>query len=313
MSIDTSQTDAKPVRATAVDRTDTYTMTVPPRRRRRQRRGSIRPLERTIRWVLMAIAMVLVLGPLVWQVTTALKGPGESTTEFPGSLIPAQPTIDNFVTAFTAIPLGQYLLNSAYISAMGVTTNLILATLTGYALARINFRGRGLYIAILLATAALPFEVIMVSTLIVTRGLGLQDTLIGVVLPQAVSIVSIFVMRQAFVNIPDELEEAAVVDGAGPIRTFWSIMLPSVRGSVAVVAVLGFLDSWDQFLWPLVILSDPSKYPVNVGVQFLAGAFSADQRVISAAAVIVMIPPLLVYFLMQRQVFTGLAEGALKG
>lgn len=313
MSIDTTQTDTTRTTASVRNPADTYAVVVPPKRRRRQRRGAVGPLERTVRWVLMSVAMLLVLGPLVWQLTTALKGPGESTTGFPGSLIPSQPTIDNFVTAFTAIPLGQYLLNSAYISAMGITTNLILATLTGYALARINFRGRGLYITVLLATAALPFEVIMVSTLIVTRGLGLQDTLLGVVLPQAVSIVSIFVMRQAFLNVPDELEEAAVVDGAGPIRTFWSIMLPSVRGSIAVVAVLGFLDSWDQFLWPLVILSDPSNYPVNVGVQFLSGAFSADQRVISAAAVIVMIPPLLVYFLMQKQVFTGLAEGALKG
>lgn len=281
--------------------------------RRRHRRGQPGPLERTIRWALMTVAVALVLGPLLWQLGTALKGAGEATVGFPGSLVPSQPTFANFVTAFTDVPLGRYLLNSATISALGVTLNLILATLTGYALARISFRGRALYIGILLATAALPFEVILVSTLLVTRGLSLQDTVLGVVLPQAVSIVSILVMRQAFVGIPDEIEEAATMDGAGPIRIFRSIMLPSVRSSLAVVAVLGFLDSWDQFLWPLVILSDPDKYPVNVGVQFLSGAFSADQRVISAAAVIVMVPPLLVYFLMQKQVFTGLAEGALKG
>ncbi|MBE1876580.1 carbohydrate ABC transporter permease [Myceligenerans pegani] len=282
-------------------------------RGRPYRRESVGVVERAVRWSLMAVAMALVLGPLVWQLSTALKGAGESTAGFPGNLVPVDPTLDNFVTAFTAIPLGRYLLNSAAISTLGVTTNLVLATLTGYALARVAFRGRALYVAILLATAALPFEVILVSTLLVTRGLGLQDTLLGVVLPQAVSIVSIFVMRQAFINVPDEIEEAAVVDGAGPLRVFWSVMLPSVRGSLAVVAVLGFLDTWDQFLWPLVILSDPANYPVNVGVQFLSGAFSADQRVISAAALIVVVPPLLVYFLMQRQVFTGLAEGALKG
>jgi putative chitobiose transport system permease protein len=287
--------------------------TAPPSRRRRRVPGRAGPLERTVRWTLMIIAVAVVLGPLLWQLGTALKGAGESTVGFPGSLIPSDPTLDNFVTAFTSVPLGRYLLNSAAIAAMGVTLNLVLATLTGYALARIAFRGRALYISILLATAALPFEVILISTLLVTRSLSLQDTLLGVVLPQAVSIVSIFVMRQAFLQIPNELEEAATMDGAGPIRVFWSVMLPSVRGSLAVVAVLGFLDSWDQFLWPLVILSDPANYPVNVGVQFLSGTFSADQRVISAAAVIVMIPPLLVYFLMQRQVFTGLAEGALKG
>lgn len=284
-----------------------------PHRRSRRRRGAIGPLERTIRWVLMIVAVAVVLGPLLWQLGTALKGAGEAVVGFPGSLVPSDPTLENFVTAFTAVPLGRYLVNSAVIALLGVTLNLVLATLTGYALARIPFRGRTLYIGVLLATAALPFEVILISTLLVTRGLGLQDTLLGVVLPQAVSIVSILVMRQAFLAIPDEIEEAARMDGAGAVRTFWSIMLPSVRGSIAVVAVLGFLDSWDQFLWPLVILSDPANYPVNVGVQFLAGAFSADQRVISAAALIVMIPPLLVYFLLQKQVFTGLAEGALKG
>lgn len=269
--------------------------------------------ETVLRWVLMALAVCVVLGPLLWELGTALKGAGETTAGFPGSLVPQHPTLENFVAAFTQIPLGQYLLNSAAIAAMGVTTNLLLASLTGYALARIPFRGRNIYMAALLATAALPFEVILVSTLLVTKGLDLQDTLLGVVLPQAVGVTSIFVMRQAFLGIPRELEEAADMDGAGPFRTFIQIMLPNVKGSLAVVTVLGFLDSWDHFIWPLVVLSDPDKYPVNVGVQYLSGAFSADQRVISAAALVVIAPPLVVYLVMQRHVFSGLAGGALKG
>jgi len=281
--------------------------------RPRRSREDPSALERGIRWTLMIIAVAVVIAPILWQLSSSLKSPGESVGEFPGSLVPENPTLGNYVKAFTSIPLPQYFANSAIISAMGVTTNLVLATLTGYALARINFRGRGLYLTALLATAALPFEVILVSTLMVTRDLRLYDTFLGVVLPQAVSIISILVMRQAFINIPAELEEAATVDGAGTFRIFWSIMLPSVRGSVAVVMVLGFLDSWDQFVWPLVVLSDTSKYPVTVGVEFLSGAFSADQRVMAAAAILVMIPPLLVFFFMQKQVFKGLAGGALKG
>lgn len=269
--------------------------------------------EAVLRWALMLLALSVVLGPLLWELGTALKGPDESTAGFPGNLVPSEPTLDNFVAAFTQIPLGGYLLNSTVIAAMGVTTNLVLATLTGYALARIPFRGRAVYMAALLATAALPFEVILVSTLLVTRGLGLQDTLLGVVLPQAVAITSIFVMRQAFRAIPDELEEAATVDGAGPFRVFLRIMLPNVKGSLAVITVLGFLDSWDHFIWPLVVLSSPENYPVNVGIQYLSGTFSADQRVISAAAIVVILPPLLVYTIMQRHVFSGLAGGALKG
>ncbi|GAA5122433.1 carbohydrate ABC transporter permease [Haloechinothrix salitolerans] len=269
--------------------------------------------EAILRWTLMTIAAAVVLGPLLWQLSTALKGAGESTSGFLGSLVPSDPTLRNFVTAFTEIPLGQYLLNSTAIAATGVAVNLVIATITGYALARIPFRGRAVYMAVLLATATLPFEVILVSTLLVTRNLGLQDTLLGVVLPQGVAITAIFVMRQAFRGIPTELEEAATVDGAGPFRMFLRVMLPNVKGSLAVVTVLGFLDSWDQFLWPLVILSDPDKYPVSVGVQYLSGAFSADQRVISAAALVVILPPLLVYMFTQRHVFSGLAGGALKG
>ncbi|WP_216207181.1 carbohydrate ABC transporter permease [Amycolatopsis aidingensis] len=269
--------------------------------------------EAILRWTLMLVAVSVVLGPLLWQLSTALKGAGESTSGFLGSLVPSDPTLQNFVTAFTEIPLARYLLNSAAIAAIGVTVNLVIATLTGYALARIPFRGRAVYMAVLLATATLPFEVILVSTLLVTRNLGLQDTLLGVVLPQGVAITSLFVMRQAFRGIPNELEEAATVDGAGPFRMFLRVMLPNVKGSLAVVTVLGFLDSWDQFIWPLVILSDPDKYPVSVGVQYLSGAFSADQRVISAAALVVILPPLLVYMFTQRHVFKGLAGGALKG
>lgn len=278
-----------------------------------RRRGAASPLEKVIRYGLMLIAVAAVVLPILWQLSVSLRSAGESAVGFPGNLVPENPTLDNYVTALTAIPLPQYFVNSAIISSMSVAINLVLATLTGYALARINFKGRGIYLVALLATAALPFEVIMVSTLLVTRSLGLYDTFLGVVLPQAVSIISIFVMRQAFINIPNELEEAAITDGAGAFRTFWNIMLPAVRGSIAVVVVLGFLESWDQFVWPLVVLGDTSKYPVTVGVEFLSGAFSADQRVMAAAAILVLIPPLLVFFLLQKQVFQGLAGGALKG
>lgn len=284
-----------------------------PKTRQTRSRQSAPPREKILRYGLMFIAVSAVVLPILWQLSVSLKSAGEGVGGFPGSLIPENPTFDNYVKAITSIPLPRYFLNSAIISSIAVVLNLVLATLTGYALARISFKGRGIYLVALLATAALPFEVILVSTLLVTRSLGLYDTFLGVVLPQAVSIISIFVMRQAFLNIPNEMEEAAVCDGAGPFRTFWSIMLPSVRGSIAVVMVLGFLDSWDQFVWPLVILSDTSKYPVTVGVQFLAGAFSADERVMAAAAILVLVPPLLVFLVLQKQVFRGLAGGALKG
>ncbi len=290
------------------------TMASPPKSpRRRPRRGVPRTGELVLRYGLMLVAVLSVLGPLLWQVSTSLKGPGESTTSFPAGFIPQHPTLANYQAALSDIPLAHYLLNSTLIALMSIIGNVVLATLTGYALGRMRFRGRNIYFLILLATAALPFEVILVSTLLVTRQVHLQNTFLGVVLPHAVSVMSIFVMRQAFMVLPGELEEAAVIDGANQFRVFTQIMLPSVWGSIAVVATLAFIQGWDQFIWPLVILSSQDKYPVTVGLQFLSGTFSADQRVIAAGTVLVLLPPLVVFFIMQKKMFRGLAEGALKG
>jgi putative chitobiose transport system permease protein len=265
------------------------------------------------RYAAMAVAVLAVATPLLWQLSTALKGRTEAVVGFPPTFLPAHPTFDNFLRVFADVPMARYFANSAVIATLGVLSNCVLATTAGYALARMRFRGRNAYFGALLATVVLPFEVILVSVFLIVRQIGLYDTLVGVVAPHAVTVFGIFVMRQAFIVIPRELDEAAWMDGAGEWQLFRHICLPAVRGSLAVVAVFSFIDQWDQFLWPLIALRSPDNYPVTVGLQFLSGTFSADQRVIAAGTILALAPPMVVFLFMQRYFFRGIGEGSLKG
>lgn len=279
--------------------------------RPRRRRGSLPGLIG--RYVAMVMAVLVVAMPLLWQLTTALKGRGESVVGFPATFLPVHPTFDNFRRVFADVPMVRYFANSSAIAVMGVVSNCALATTAAYALARMKFRGRDAYFGALIATVVLPFEVILVSVFLIVRQIGLYDSLVGVVAPHAVTVFGIFVMRQAFIVIPREVDEAAWMDGANEWQLFRHVCLPAVRGPLAVVAVFSFIDQWDQFLWPLIALRSPDNYPVTVGLQFLSGAFSADQRVIAAGTILALAPPMLVFLVLQRFFFRGIGEGSLKG
>lgn len=278
---------------------------------RRARRRRV--LGVTGRYVLLTIVLVISVGPFLWQISTSLKGPGENIFSFPPQLIPSDPTIANYLAVIDQLPLGTYLLNSSYISILAVVGNCLFGAMAGYALARMRFRGREGLFALMIATLVIPFEVIMISVFLVTRDLGLIDTLTGALLPVALSVLSIFIMRQAFVSLHPEIEEAAHIDGASEWQLFWRVALPSARGSLAVVAIFSFMAAWDDFLWPLIVLRDPSKFTLTVGLVFLDGQFSADQRLIAAGTIIAIIPVLALFIALQKQFFRGVGQAAVKG
>jgi len=180
-------------------------------------------------------------------------------------------------------------------------------------LARMVFRGRGLAALTFLATLLIPGEAVLISVFLTVRSMGLADTLTGVWLPGAVGAINVLLLRNAFLALPHEVEDAAAVDGANTWQRFWRVALPSVKGTLAVVAILSFMAAWDDFLWPLIILSDPDKYTLTVGLQSLSGTFSNDQRLVAAGTMISVAPLLAMFFALQRYFFKGLGEGALKG
>jgi multiple sugar transport system permease protein len=266
-----------------------------------------------LRYALLLMVLVLSIGPFLWQLATSLKAPIEDIYTYPPQFLPEHPTLANYGKVADALPIWGYALNSLIVGVASVSSNCLFAAMGGYALARMQFRGRTIAALLFLGTLLVPGEAVVISVFLTVRSMGLADTLAGVWLPGATGAINVLLLRNAFRALPAEVEEAAVVDGANAWHRFWRVGLPSVKGTLAVVAMLSFMGAWDDFLWPLIILSDPDKYTLTVGLQYLSGTFAGDQRLIAAGTMISVVPLLALFFSLQRYFFKGLGEGALKG
>ncbi|WP_354643803.1 carbohydrate ABC transporter permease [Kitasatospora camelliae] len=271
------------------------------------------PAERAVRYLLLAGVLLLTIGPFLWQLSTSLKGPGEDVYTRTPSFLPADPTLENYARVADTIPVWTYAANSLAVAAIAVAGNVLGATAAGYALARLRFRGARLVLGAFLATLVLPGEVTIVSQYVTIRSLGLADTLTGVALPGAVSMLNVLLMRTAFRAVPPDLDSAALVDGANAWQRLVHVGLPNVRGMLSVVVIFTFIGAWDDFLWPLIVLTDPDKYTLTVGLQYLNGTFSANPRLIAAGTMIAFLPIVVVFAALQRFFFRGVEEGAVKG
>ncbi|MFI0724165.1 carbohydrate ABC transporter permease [Streptomyces sp. NPDC021224] len=275
--------------------------------RRRRRAAGL-----AARYLLLCCVLALTVGPFLWQLSTSLKGAGERVFGYPPQLLPHHPTLHHYTEVLHTVPVLRYAGNSLLVALGSVVTNCLFGSMAGYALARMRFRGRGIAVGVFLATMIIPFESIMVSEFLVARDLHLTNSLLGVMLPLAASGLSVLLMRNAFSRLPREVEEAALLDGAGEMQRFFRVALPSVGGSLAAVAIFSFVFAWDDFLWPLVVLSDPAKYTLTVGIQYLSGTFTDDQRVVAAGTMMAVVPLLVLFFALQRFFFRGVGEGAVK-
>jgi putative chitobiose transport system permease protein len=262
--------------------------------------------------LLGAIALVMLL-PLLWLISTAFKSPTEDIFQFPPSLIPAQPTLQNFVKVWQTNPFGQYLFNSMLVAVLTVGLNLLFCSLAAYPLARLEFRGREVIFSLIVSTILIPFQIVMIPLYILTVQLGLRNSYLGLIFPAIASAFGIFLLRQAFQGVPKELEEAARMDGCSELGIWWFVMLPSVRPALVTLAIFVFIGSWSDFLWPLIILDQPEYYTLPLGVAKLAGAFSLDWRLIAAGSVISIAPILLFFLAMQRYIVPTEAGSGVKG
>ncbi|HKN56507.1 MAG TPA: carbohydrate ABC transporter permease [Amycolatopsis sp.] len=275
------------------------------------RRPSTRSL--TLRYALLVIVFLISIGPFLWQLSTSLKGIGEDIYSYPPSLLPLQPTLHNYARVSEVVPVFHFALNSLIAASMSVVANCAGASMAGYALARLRFRGRKLAFLTIVAGLLVPLESILISQFLLVRSLGLNNTLIAVILPGAVGALNVLLMRNAFLGFPHEVEEAALIDGATAWQRFFRIGLPAVKGTIAVVALFAFVGVWDDFLWPLIVLSDPDRYTLTVGLDYLEGQFAQDQRLIAAGTIIAVAPLIVLFVFLQRFFFRGVGEGAVKG
>ncbi len=262
--------------------------------------------------LLGAIAIVMLI-PLVWLISTAMKAPTEDIFQFPPQLFPSQPTFQNFVTVWNANPFGRYLFNSTLVAVLTVGLNLLFCALAAYPLARLSFRGREVFFTLIVATIMIPFQIVMIPLYMLTVQLGLRNTYLGVIFPAIASAFGIFLLRQAFQGVPKELEEAGRMDGCSELGIWWYVMIPAIRPALVTLAIFVFIGSWSDFLWPLIVLDRPEYYTLPLGVATLAGTFSLDWRLIAAGSVISIAPILLFFIAMQHYIVPTESGSGVKG
>ncbi|MBW5485190.1 carbohydrate ABC transporter permease [Streptomyces bambusae] len=273
-------------------------------------RGRHRAAGLAGRYLALSLLLVVMVGPVAWQFSTSLRGRTENVY---AGVLPARPTLDNYVRVAESFPLLQYVGNTLVVAVLAVASNTVLAAMGGYALSRPGWRGRKAVFTVLVASLMFPFESVMVSMFLIVREMGLVDTLVGVWLPGAVSVLNIMIMRAAFLAVPREIEEAAVLDGAGEWTRFRRVFLPGARGALAVVCITSFMGAWDDFLWPLLVLTGSEHYTLQLGLKSLAGATTVnDQRVVAAGAMAALAPMVLLFLALQRYFFKGVGDGAVK-
>ncbi len=253
------------------------------------------------------------LTPMLWLISTAFKGAEEDLFQFPPQLIPTKPTIANFINVWNDHPFGRYLFNSILVAVLTVSLNLLFCSLAAYPLARIDFAGRDLIFAAVVATILIPFQIVMIPLFILIRNLGLVNSYLGIIFPSIASAFGIFLLRQAFQGVPKELEEAARIDGCNELGIWWNIMLPSVRPALVTLAIFVFIGAWSDFLWPLIVLNQPEMYTLPLGVSKLTGTSDADWRVIAAGSVISIAPILAFFIAMQKYIVPSESASGVKG
>ena len=260
--------------------------------------------------LLLALAMLM---PLLWLVSTSLKGPAEDIFTSPPALLPMQPSLQAFTRLFAEQPMGRYLLNSTIVSGLAVLANLLFCSLAAYPLARLRFAGRGLVLALVVATILIPFQVVMIPLYLLMVQIGLRNSLWALILPQAATAFGIFLLRQSFLGVPVELEEAARSDGCTPFGEWWNVMIPAARADLITLAMFVFIGTWSDFLWPLVILDDPRLYTLPLGLQQLASSFSLDWRLVAAGSVVSILPVLVLFIALQNYILPNASGDAVKG
>jgi multiple sugar transport system permease protein len=266
-------------------------------------------LVRGLWMIITAILALMTLFPLLWMASIAFKPAAES---FSPSLIPASPTLDNFIYVLTGVPFVRYMVNSFFVSATVTIVALFFHTMAGYALARLRFPGRELIFLAIFSTFLVSLPVVIVPLFIIVRAMGMLNSYAGLIVPSIFNAFGIFLLRQYYLSLPKEIEEAARMDGAGYWRIYWNIILPLSRPIMSALAILFFLANWNSFLWPLTITSNPDLWVVQVGIANFKSQYAASWNYMMAASTIVAIPTLVLFVIFQRQIMDSLKTSGLK-
>lgn len=276
-------------------------------------------INKILTHIILIIVSLISIFPFIWLLSTALKGTSENIFAYPPNLIPKNVTFKNFVDVWHKIPFVVYFLNSFVVAFFTVVLNLFFSSLAAYPLARMEFFGKKTIFYLILSTIMIPFQTIMLSVYLIVIKLhlidyyGMLQGYLGLILPFAVNAFGIFLMRSAFLNLPKELEEAALIDGANIFQIWLKVLLPMTKPTLSVLAIFTFIGCWGEFLWPSIVLTNKQLYTLPVGLNDLSGMFSSNWRLIASGAIISVIPILIFFIFTQKFFISGENEGAIKG
>ncbi len=261
--------------------------------------------------VILLMAALLTLFPFFWMVSVSLMT-AEDMALFPPPLTPVHPTLEHYQALFDELAMGRYLFNSTLI-AVGVTmSSLFINSMAGYAFAKLHFWGRDSLFRLLLAMMVIPSQAAMLPLFLMIKQLGLINTYAGIIIPGMSSIFGIFLIRQYLKSVPDSLLDAARIDGAGEFRIYWSLILPLSKPVLVSLAVFTFMGSWNDFMWPLIILTQEDRFTLPVALANLMGEHVQDPQLMMAGAVLTILPVVLLFLLLQRYYLEGLVAGGVK-
>ena len=264
-------------------------------------------------WVNAALllAAFFALAPLLWMLSVSFMQPGESN-QLPPPLLPASPTLHNYQQLLSQTGIARYFFNSVVVAAGVTASSLLFNLMAGYAFAKLKFRGRDRLFQALLAALVIPGQVAMMPLFLLLKTLGLVNTWAGVILPGMAGVFGIYLVRQYARSLPDALLEAARMDGAGEWRIFWLVVLPMLKPVIVTLAVFSFLGSWNDFMWPLIVLTDADLHTLPVAIASLSREHVADGELMMAGAVVTVLPVLLLFLALQKHYMQGLMMGSVK-
>lgn len=269
-------------------------------------------LRRVLLYIVLILIAVIMVVPFLWMLSTSLKTQYDAV-KIPPVWIPDPPQWENYVKLFTEQPMFQFMLNTIKIVFFVVLGQLFFSSLAAYSFARISFKGRSVVFFFYIATLMVPGQVTMIPTYLMFAKAGLTDNHLALILPAFFSAFGVFLLRQFFMSLPRELEEAAEIDGCNPFMTYWRIMLPLVVPAMLTLGVFTLMNTWNDYMGPLIYLSSPEKYTMTLGIAYFKGVYTTQWNLVMAGSIVSVVPILIAYLCAQKYFIEGIAFSGVKG
>lgn len=282
---------------------------------RRKAAGRKNGVVKALTYLALSVWAVVVLFPFYWMVLTSLKSYGAYNSEHVPAFFTLSPTLENYQQAFTAVPLGGYLLNTLIFAVITTAVMVVVSTLAAYAFARLRFRGRDLVFGLFLSMMMIPNELVVITNFVTITNLDMRNSFPGLILPSITSVFYIYLLKENFEQVPEELYKAAKVDGTSDLKYLWKVMVPICRPTIVTITILKLIECWNSYVWPRLITDDQAYFLVSNGIQQIREEGFGRENIpaMMAAVVVISVPLVLLFLAFRNKIMEGASRGGLKG